>query len=81
MGLTRIRLFTFYWVSQVGMLAGTLVYVNAGKELAKIDSLAGIISPGVLVSFVVLGIFPITVKKLLVSYKKRFQPTLANKNI
>ena len=81
MGLTRIRLFTFYWVSQVGMLAGTLVYVNAGKELAKIDSRAGIISPGVLASFVVLGLFPITVKKLLVFYKKRFQPTLANKNI
>lgn len=81
MGLTRIRLFTFYWVSQVGMLAGTLVYVNAGKELAKIDSLAGIISPGVLVSFVVLGLFPITVKKLLIFYKKRFQPIWANKNI
>ncbi len=81
MGLTRIRLFTFYWVSQVGMLAGTLVYVNAGKELAKIDSLAGIMSPGVLASFAVLGLFPITVKKLLVFFKKQFQATLANKNI
>ena len=46
MGLTRMRLFTFYWVSQIGMLAGTVVYVNAGKELAKIDSLTGILSPG-----------------------------------
>jgi len=81
MGLTRIRLFTFYWVSQVGMLAGILVYVNAGKELAKIDSLAGIMSPGALASFAVLGLFPITVKKLLVFFKKQFQATLANKNI
>jgi len=77
MGLTRMRLFTFYWVSQIGMLAGTIVYVNAGKELAKIDSLAGIVSPGVLLSFVVLGLFPITVKKLLAFYKTRFRPATA----
>jgi uncharacterized membrane protein YdjX (TVP38/TMEM64 family) len=70
MGLTRMRLFTFFWVSQIGMLAGTLVYVNAGKELAKIDSLSGILSPGVLISFAVLGLFPITVKKLLALYKR-----------
>lgn len=74
MGLTRMRLFTFYWVSQIGMLAGTIVYVNAGKELAKIDSLAGIISPGVLISFIVLGLFPISVKKLLAFYKAKFRP-------
>ena len=61
-GLTRMRLLTFYWVSQLGMLAGTIVYVNAGKELAKIDSLAGILCPGVLISFAVLGLVPITVK-------------------
>src|SRR3989339_802769 len=42
MGLTRMRLFTFFWVSQIGMLAGTIVYVNAGKELAKIEFLSGI---------------------------------------
>jgi len=73
MGLTRMRLSTFYWVSQIGMLAGTIVFVNAGKELAKIDSLSGIMSPGLLGSFVVLGIFPITVKKLLSFYKARFK--------
>lgn len=73
MGLTRMRLFTFFWVSQIGMLAGTLVYVNAGKELAKIDSLSGILSPGVLISFVVLGLFPVTVKKLLALYERRFR--------
>ena len=74
MGLTRMRLLTFFWVSQIGMLAGTVVYVNAGKELAKIDSLSGILSPGVLVSFVVLGLFPISVKKLLSLYKSKFRP-------
>jgi uncharacterized membrane protein YdjX (TVP38/TMEM64 family) len=73
MGLTRMRLFTYFWVSQIGMLPGTMVYVNAGKELAQIDSLSGILSPGVLVSFVVLGLFPITVKKLLVLYKRKFR--------
>lgn len=71
MGLTRMRLFTFFWVSQVGMLAGTMVYVNAGKELAKIDSLSGIMSPGVLISFAILGLFPITVKKMLAFYKTK----------
>ncbi|PIW72342.1 MAG: TVP38/TMEM64 family protein, partial [Hydrogenophilales bacterium CG12_big_fil_rev_8_21_14_0_65_61_21] len=45
MGLTPIKVRTFYWVSQVGMLAGTLVYVNAGTQLARLDSLAGILSP------------------------------------
>lgn len=65
MGLTRIRLFTFYWVSQIGMLAGTAVYVNAGKEIGKIDSLSGIISPGLIISFIILGIFPLAVKKIV----------------
>jgi len=65
MGLTKLPIITFFWVSQLGMLAGTLVFVNAGKELAKIDSLSGILSPALIASFVLLGIFPITVKKLL----------------
>jgi uncharacterized membrane protein YdjX (TVP38/TMEM64 family) len=71
MGLTTMKLLTFYWVSQIGMLPGTMVFVNAGKELGKIESLSGILSPGLIISFVVLGIFPITVKKLLYFYKKR----------
>jgi uncharacterized membrane protein YdjX (TVP38/TMEM64 family) len=73
MGLTRMRLFTFYWVSQIGMLAGTIVYVNAGKELGKIDSLSGILSPGLIISFAILGIFPLAVKKLLALYKTKFR--------
>ncbi len=71
MGLTKMPLRTFYWVSQVGMLAGTVVYVNAGKELAKIDSLSGILSPGLILSFVLLGLFPIAAKKLLSLYKSK----------
>jgi uncharacterized membrane protein YdjX (TVP38/TMEM64 family) len=71
MGLTRLPLRTFYWVSQVGMLAGTAVYVNAGKEVGRIDSLSGILSPALILSFVLLGVFPITVKKLLALYKSR----------
>jgi len=71
MGLTRMPLFTYYWVSQVGMFPATVVYVNAGKELANIDSPAGIISPGLLLSFVVLGLFPIVTKKLLGLHRQR----------
>src|SRR6185503_10907769 len=50
MGLTALPVRTFYWVSQLGMLAGTIVYVNAGTELSKIESLHGILSPALLVS-------------------------------
>ena len=71
MGLTSIKLITFYWVSQIGMLPGTMVFVNAGKELAQIESLSGILSPGLIISFVILGLFPLAVKKLLNFYKKR----------
>ena len=59
MGLTPIRTRIFYWVSQLGMLPGTLVYVNAGTELGAVDSLAGVLSPGLVASFVLLGLFPL----------------------
>ena len=71
MGLTSIPLRTFFWVSQLGMLPGTIVYVNAGKELAKIDSLSGILSPGLLLSFILLGLLPIITKKLLGLLRRR----------
>lgn len=58
MGLTRLKTWTFYWVSQVGMLAGTLVYVNAGTQLAAIENLADIFSLQLLLSFALLGLFP-----------------------
>jgi len=65
LGLTAMKTRSFYWVSQIGMLAGTLVYVNAGTQLAKIESLSGIVSPGLLLSFVLLGVFPLTAKKIV----------------
>jgi len=71
MGLTPIRTWTFYWVSQLGMLAGTIVYVNAGTQLARIDSLSGILSPGLVVSFAVLGLFPLIGKKFAGWLKRR----------
>nr|WP_275298096.1 bifunctional TVP38/TMEM64 family protein/FAD-dependent oxidoreductase [Halomonas campisalis] len=58
LGLTRMRLWTFYWVSQVGMLPGTAVFVNAGRELGNLESLSGILSPGLIGSFVLIGLFP-----------------------
>ena len=65
LGLTTMKARTFYWVSQVGMLAGTIVYVNAGTQLGKLDSLSGILSPGLLSSFVLLGIFPLIARQLV----------------
>lgn len=71
MGLTAIKTRTYYWVSQLGMLAGTAVYVNAGTQLAKISSLKGILSPGLLISFTLLGLFPLIAKKALNLIAKR----------
>ena len=71
MGLTTMSLFKFYWVSQIGMLPGTMVFVNAGTELAKIESVKGIFSPGLIISFALIGIFPIAVKKLVSLYRSR----------
>jgi len=71
MGLTTMPLLTFYWVSQIGMLPGTFVYVNAGTELSKIDSLQGILNPTLILSFVFLGVFPLIVKKLLTFYQSK----------
>jgi pyruvate/2-oxoglutarate dehydrogenase complex dihydrolipoamide dehydrogenase (E3) component/uncharacterized membrane protein YdjX (TVP38/TMEM64 family) len=71
MGLTRIRAWTYAWVSQVGMLLGTIVYVNAGTQLAQIDSLAGIASPAVLVSFALLGVAPWFAKAIIAWIKRR----------
>ncbi|MEY4295993.1 MAG: Mercuric reductase, partial [Pseudomonadota bacterium] len=65
MGLTKIRAFTFYWVSQLGMLALTMVYVNAGTELANLRSLSGIASPALLGSLALAGIAPLLLKKLM----------------
>ena len=71
MGLTRIRTWTYVWVSQVGMLLGTIVYVNAGTQLARIDSLKGIASPQLLGSFVLLGIAPWLAKLVIGALQRR----------
>ncbi|WP_300715767.1 FAD-dependent oxidoreductase [Hydrogenophaga sp.] len=71
MGLTKMKALTFYLVSQIGMLAGTLVYVNAGTQLAQIDSLKGILSPALLGSFVLLGVFPLIAKGIVGLLQKR----------
>ncbi len=64
-GLTPISVRNFYWVSQIGMLAGTLVYVNAGTQLAQLTGLPGILSPDLLASFTLLGLFPLLARRLL----------------
>jgi pyruvate/2-oxoglutarate dehydrogenase complex dihydrolipoamide dehydrogenase (E3) component/uncharacterized membrane protein YdjX (TVP38/TMEM64 family) len=71
MGLTQMKARTFYWVSQLGMFAGTLVYVNAGTQLGKLESLKGILSPGLLGSFVLLGLFPLMARKMVEAVQKR----------
>ncbi len=65
MGLTAMKTSTYYWVSQVGMLAGTIVYVNAGTQLANVKSLSDITSPFLIGSFILIGVFPLVAKKLV----------------
>jgi uncharacterized membrane protein YdjX (TVP38/TMEM64 family) len=78
MGLTKMPLRTFYWISQIGMFPATIVYVNAGRELAWRDSLSGIFSPGLILSFVLLGVFPIAARKLVAWYKSRKDTSAKN---
>lgn len=70
-GLTRMRLWTFYWVSQLGMLPGTAVFVNAGRELGNLQSLSDILSPGLVGSFVLIGLFPWLARGLVAIVKRR----------
>jgi pyruvate/2-oxoglutarate dehydrogenase complex dihydrolipoamide dehydrogenase (E3) component/uncharacterized membrane protein YdjX (TVP38/TMEM64 family) len=71
MGLTPIRTWTYYWVSQLGMFLGTLVYVNAGTQLAQIESLGDIASPGLIASFAALGLFPWIARSIMSLIKRR----------
>ncbi|KQB05727.1 TVP38/TMEM64 family protein [Vibrio metoecus] len=71
MGLTPISIWRYYWVSQLGMLPGTAVYLNAGTQLADISSLSQIVSAPVLASFVLLGVFPVVVKWLMNKVQRR----------
>ncbi|QOV30838.1 TVP38/TMEM64 family protein [Vibrio diabolicus] len=76
MGLTPMSVGRFYLTSQVGMLPGTAVYLNAGTQLATIESLSGIISPAVLASFALLGLFPIITKWVM----NKVRPTPSQQN-
>jgi pyruvate/2-oxoglutarate dehydrogenase complex dihydrolipoamide dehydrogenase (E3) component/uncharacterized membrane protein YdjX (TVP38/TMEM64 family) len=71
MGLTPMKAGTFYGVSQIGMLAGTVVYGNAGTQLAQLQSLSGILSPAVLWSSALLGVFPLLAKGLVAWWKRK----------
>jgi len=71
MGLTPMKTWRFYLVSQIGMLPGTAVFVNAGSQLGALESLSGILSPGLILSFALLGIFPLLAKKLVSFIKSR----------
>lgn len=71
MGLTRIKTATFYWVSQIGMFLGTIVYVNVGTQLAQLESLKGILSPTLIGSFVLLGVLPLIARKVVASIQAR----------
>ncbi|OOF30176.1 dihydrolipoyl dehydrogenase [Salinivibrio proteolyticus] len=75
MGLTSFKTRTFYWVSQLGMLPGTAVYVNAGTQLAQIDALGDVVSPSVLGSLALLGVFPLLAKWVMawITRRKRYQ--------
>lgn len=74
LGLTAMPVRTFFWVSQLGMFAGTLVYVNAGTELAKLTSLKGILSPNLIGAFVLLGLFPLAARHAVGWARRRRHP-------
>jgi uncharacterized membrane protein YdjX (TVP38/TMEM64 family) len=65
MGLTRIKTRTFFWVSQLGMLPATIVFVNAGTQMSRIESTAGLLSPALIASFVALALFPWAAKAIV----------------
>ena len=71
MGLTRIKTWTFFWVSQLGMLAATVVFVNAGTQISQIESTSGLLSPTLIGSFVALALFPWAAKGLIAFVNRR----------
>ena len=70
MGLTRIKTGTFFWVSQIGMLPATIVFVNAGTQISRIESTAGLLSPTLIASFVALALFPWAAKAIVAVVKR-----------
>ena len=74
MGLTPMKTRTYYWVTQLGMLAGVLVYVNAGTQLAEVDDLSDVFSPALIGSLALLGVLPLLGKKVLGLIRRRVRP-------
>ena len=70
MGLTRIKTGTFFWVSQIGMLPATIVFVNAGTQISRIESTAGLLSPTLIASFVALAFFPWAARGIVAIVKR-----------
>ena len=73
MGLTRITVRRYWWVSQVAMLPATVVFLNAGRELGRVTSLRDILSPGLLFAFTLLGLFPLATRWLFSRYTSSFK--------
>jgi pyruvate/2-oxoglutarate dehydrogenase complex dihydrolipoamide dehydrogenase (E3) component/uncharacterized membrane protein YdjX (TVP38/TMEM64 family) len=79
MGMTRLRVTTYFWVSQLGMLPATIVYVNAGTQIGRLESLSGILSPQLIGSFALLGLFPLLARKAIAGFNARKQRRAAGK--
>ncbi len=75
LGLTQLKTWTFFWVSAIGMLAGTAVYVNAGRELAMLTSPADILSPSLIAALAMIGLLPLLASKLT----RSLRPAMATK--
>jgi len=69
-GLTKMKTMTFYVISQIGMLIGTVIFVNAGVQLSKINSMSDILSFNLILSFILIGLVPLIIKKLIQIIKK-----------
>ena len=69
-GLTKMKIMTFYIISQIGMLIGTVIFVNAGVQLSKISSMSDILSFNLILSFILIGLVPLIIKKLIQIIKK-----------
>ncbi len=71
MGLTRIGVWRYALISQLGMLPGTLAYVNAGRELGRLETTADILSPGLILSFVIIGLLPLASRRVIDALRRR----------
>ena len=69
-GLTKMKAFTFYIVSQIGMFIGTIIFVNAGVQLSRINKISDILSIEIIISFILIGLVPLIIKKLIEKFKK-----------